>query len=102
MRMDLSGFILVPIGIELVNLGLLFVLMHIFWKNYRRLKSSFTRGLLLFSIAFFLKSIMNTGYILIIAFNVISDEHMVGGILPFGFNVFESIALIMLIRVTNE
>jgi hypothetical protein len=94
--------VLVPLSIEMVNLVLLLVLMHTFWVNYRRLRSSFTRGLLLFVIAFFLKSILSIGYLGFILINIAPDEHFPGGFLPFVFNIFETVALVVLIRVTRE
>ena len=92
----------VTLSIEMVNLVLLLVLMHTFWVNYRRLRSSFTRGLLLFVIAFFLKSILTIGYLGVIFYNIAPDEHALGGFLPFVFNIFETVALVILIRVTRE
>jgi hypothetical protein len=98
----ISAEVLVPLGIEVVNLALLLVLIHTFWVNYRRLRSGFTRGLLLFVIAFFLKSILTIGYYGFIFYNVAPNEHVPVGILPFVFNAFETIALVLLIRVTRE
>lgn len=97
-----NAVVLIPLGIELVNLVLLLVLMHIFWVNYRRLRSAFTRGLLLFVIAFFLKSLLTIGYFGAILYNISTSEHPPGGFLPFAFNVFESIALLVFIKVTRE
>jgi hypothetical protein len=94
--------VLVPLSIEMVNLVLLLVLMHTFWVNYRRLRSSFTRGLLLFVIAFFLKSILSIGYLGFILYNFTPNDHFPGGFLPFVFNIFETVALVVLIRVTRE
>ena len=102
MVLEDSGALFVPLSIEIVNLVLLLVLMHAFWINYRRLKSSFTRGLLLFSIAFFLKSILSIGYFGFILYNIAPDDHFPERFLPFVFNIFETIALIVLIRVTRE
>lgn len=94
---------LVPLVIEAVDLILILVLMHSFWINYRRLRSSFTRGLLLFVIAFFLKSILSLGYLIYFINNAGPEEHGLPiGIVPFAFNIFETIALIVLIRVTRE
>jgi hypothetical protein len=96
-----NAVVLIPLGIELVNLALLLVLMRIFWVNYRRLRSAFTRGLLLFVIAFFLKSLLTVGYFGFFLYNYGPSEHG-SGILPFAFNVFESIALLLIIKVTRE
>ena len=94
---------LMALGIELFNIILLLVLMHIFWSNYRRLKSPFTQGLLLFVIAFFLKIVVSLGYLgYIIYINEPIESSLPVGILPFAFNIFESVALIILIRVTRE
>jgi hypothetical protein len=99
----LSPEALIALGIEMFNIILLLVLMQIFWSNYRRLKSPFTQGLLLFVIAFFLKSVVSLGYLgFIIITNEPDESSLPVGILPFVFNIFESIALIMLIRVTRE
>ncbi len=94
---------LVPLCIEIANLGLLLVLMHTFWINYRRLKSPFTKGLILFVIAFFFKSILSLGYFTFIIFNVAPGEHAFpGGILPFVFDIFETVAIVFLLMVTRE
>ncbi len=93
---------LIPLGIEIVNLCLLLVLMHTFWTNYRRLRSPFTRGLLLFVIAFFLQSLLSIGYFTFIIFNLTPGDNNFPGLLPFAFNIFETFALVVLIRVTKE
>jgi hypothetical protein len=102
MASEITVEMLVPLGIELVNLVLLLVLMHTFWVNYRRLRSAFTRGLLLFVIAFFLKSILNIVYFGFILYNATPGEHAPVGFLPFAFNLFETFAIVVLIRVTRE
>ncbi|WP_019178542.1 hypothetical protein [Methanomassiliicoccus luminyensis] len=102
--MDLETLeILLMLSIEVVNIALLLVLMHTFWTNYRQLRSPFTRGLLLFVTAFLLKSILYLGFFASLAY----DQIYGGRPLPdddvfFIFNIFETIALIILIRVTRE
>lgn len=104
--MELSEIIwLVSIAIELVNLLLLLVLTRLFWNNYRRLRSPFTKGLLLFSSAFFLKSLITIGYLGAVRY-VIRDLNITQVspplIVPLAFNIFECIALVALLSVTRE
>ncbi len=94
--------VIIPLSIEIVNLVLLLILMHAFWVNYRRLRSSFTRGLLLFVIAFFLKSILSIGYYGFILYYISSDVNFPGVILLSLFNIFETFALVVLLHVTRE
>lgn len=104
--MELSEIIwLVSIVIEVVNLVLLLVLTRLFWNNYRRLRSPFTKGLLLFSSAFFLKSFITIFYLGAVRY-VLQDLNITEVspplIIPLAFNIFESIALIALLSVTRE
>lgn len=102
--MDLEDTLalIVPLVIDIVNLGLLLVLMHTFWTNYRRLRSAFTRGLLLFVIAFFLQSILSLAYFVLVTTNLAVGESSLHEILPSVFNIFETVALVILIQVTRE
>lgn len=102
MDLDDTLAILIPLGINILNIVLLLVLMHAFWTNYRRLRSSFTRGLLLFVIAFFLQSILSLAYFVLITIHLGLEEGLLHNVLPAMFNLFETAALVILIRVTRE
>jgi hypothetical protein len=95
--------VILGLGIELFNLVLLLLLVRLFWNNYRRLRSPFTRGLLLFAIAFVMKSAITIVFIgAAYTMQDTLDQVPAGAVIPLAFNIFESAALIILLKVTNE
>lgn len=102
--MDTTQLVIIfAMGIELFNLALLFLLVRLFWNNYRRLRSPFTKGLLLFAIAFVMKSITSLAFMgAAFTMQPTLEQVPAGAVIPLAFNIFESIALIILLKVTNE
>ncbi len=60
MALELLGYtgnIIVAVGVELANIGLLSGLIYLYIKSYRQIKIRFTVGLMLFASFLLLKSI---------------------------------------------
>ena len=91
-------------GIEIANIIMLILLLWVFWSGYKRVKSRFTLGLMLFTVAFLLKSII---YLLSIMFILrrTTDLPTHGPGAPFTLlmiSMIECIALVILLRITWE
>ncbi len=59
-----EGIKILAIILELINIGLLFGLLHLYVKSYRQIKIGFTVGLIFFALILLFKSILSAGFIL--------------------------------------
>ncbi len=50
-------------GVALANVCMILVLLSIYWQNYRKWKSQYTIGLLVFGIFLLIQNIVSLGYL---------------------------------------
>ena len=95
----------VALAVGIANIGLLFGLLHSYWKTYKEVKSGFTIGLLYFTSVLILQNVVSTiflAFTLIIPIEFHGPE--IGGPrLPlFLINIVQLIALTILFKITRK
>ena len=97
-----SWIFLAVIIVEIVNVCLLLGLLHVYWGNYRKVKSEFSIGLLFFASVFLLKSILFIIGIVVWASGIHTPisggDRGVPGL--FLLNIVEMVALAILFKIT--
>lgn len=90
------GFL--DILVSLANIILLIGLFYIYWDSYKKVKSQFTIGLMLFATLLLLQNFLFSSFLLFHkAFRVPEID------LPlFLLNITEFFALVVLLKITNE
>lgn len=84
------------IVVSLGNILLLILLLYVYWDNYRKIKSSFTLGLIIFAGLLLLQNILFTSFLLFHPAFQVSDL----GVPLFILNITEFLALAILLVVT--
>lgn len=100
---DLGSYIAIIIGIA--NICLLLALISLYLQNYKRIKSKFTMGLLVFASLLLLQNVVTTLFLALNAFfNVTSQGLDIGTPqLPLSsVNIIQLIALSILLKITWE
>lgn len=98
---DIGSYIAIIIGVA--NICLLLVLLSIYLKNYKQIKSKFTTGLLVFASLLLIQNILTTVFLVLNAFfNVSSQGLGFGGpqIPLSSINLIQFIALFILLQIT--
>lgn len=97
-----SWILAAVIIVEIVNVCLLLGLLHVYWGNYKKVKSEFSIGLLFFASVFLLKSVLFIIGIIVWTSGVdtpmSSGERGVPGL--FLLNIVEMVALAILFKIT--
>ena len=90
------GFL--DILVSLANIILLIALLYIYWDSYKKVKSQFTIGLMLFATFLLFQNFLFSGFLLFHnAFRVPEID------LPLLLlNITEFLALVVLLKITNE
>lgn len=88
------------LGFSLANISILLVLTYIFFRRYRELKSPFTLGFLLFSLALFFRTFFAAPIVKILFFGV--STHSVVDPYRLIADVFELFSLLILIYLTTR
>ena len=52
----------IGLGLAVANICMILILLSIYWKNYRKWKSQYTVGLLVFGIFLLLQNILSLGF----------------------------------------
>ena len=79
-----------------MNIVLTIVLVYVYSKNYRKISSKYTLGLLFFSVAFMLENIMNLYF-----YNSLLQQSIVGfTMFHLSVNFIEMVGLAFLLYVT--
>ena len=98
-----TAYLAIVVGIA--NICLLLVLIYIYMKNYRQLKSKFTMGLLIFASLLLLQNVVSTGVLIL---------NLIMGMTHPGFdldrpqfslssiNIIQLIALSILLKITLD
>lgn len=90
------GFL--DIIVSLGTIVLLIALIYIYWKSYKGVKSQFTLGLILFATLLLLQNFLFTGFLLFHAAFHVPEIDIPLLIL----NLTEFLALVVLLKITNE
>ena len=94
---------IVMVAIEGINIMLLLGLLYVYIGTYRKVKSQFTLGLIFFTVAFIIKSIMLMGMIGIIYRFLDTDVDLTGApIIMLLVNVIECAGLVILLKISWE
>ena len=84
------------LGLILVNIALTIVLMIIYLKNYKAIKSKITLGLLFFALAFLLENVIDFYF-----YNFLIGQSMFGfTTIHSSINLIEMVGLLILLYVT--
>ncbi len=100
---DLGTYVAIIIGIA--NICLLLALLSIYLQNYKKIKSKFTMGLLVFASLLLLQNMVTTLFLALNAFFSISSQGLDIGRpqLPLSsVNIIQLIALSILLKITWE
>ena len=89
---------LLDIIVSFGNIILLLTLLYIYWGNYKKMKTQFTLGLMLFAALFLLQNLLFTGFLLFHQAFRVSEIDLPLLLL----NVTEFLALIILLKITYE
>jgi hypothetical protein len=94
----INPVIMADVILGLLNIILLLVLIYIYWNSYRKIKSKFTTGLLIFALLLLLQNVLFTAY-----FIIYSGFRGPGMGLPIlTLNLTEFVALFTLVIITWE
>ncbi len=97
----MSDWILLSrLAFSIVNIAILLVLIVIFFKRYMELKSTFTLGFLLFSLALFFRTFFAAPIVKVFIFgvetsNIVDHYRLIA-------DVFETISLVIFIYLTTR
>ena len=86
------------IGVRLINIALLVYLMSFYWKSYRKIRSTFTGGLLFFSVLLFLQNLSAIFFRLLSGVDV-GDEFSVQNTI---LNLLQALGLASLVYITRK
>jgi hypothetical protein len=87
-------------GLSIINLGMLLILIFIYFKRYRELTSPFTLGFLLFSLALFFRTFFAAPIVKVFFFGVAT--HSIVDPYRLVADVFEMTSLIILLYLTTR
>ncbi len=91
-----SPLLYLDIIVSLGNIILLLLLLYVYWGNYKKIKSNFTIGLIMFASILLLQNIIFTSFLLFAPIFQIADL----GLPLFIVNVTEFLALFILLLIT--
>lgn len=86
------------IGIRVINLVLLAYLMCFYWKGFRKIRSSFTAGLLFFSVLLFLQNLSAIFFRLLSGVDIGDELSVENSIL----NLLQALGLVSLVYITRK
>jgi hypothetical protein len=95
-QVDVSPLLYLDIIVSLGNIILLLLLLYVYWGNYKKIKSNFTIGLIMFASILLLQNIIFTSFLLFAPIFQIADL----GLPLFIVNVTEFSALLILLLIT--
>jgi len=99
--MSMIWIIYLVVGVEIINMCLLIGLLHIYWGSYKKVRSEFTVGLVFFSSAFLIKSVVFIIGSLFFLFQGGIDHDRPAHAL-FLINIIECIGLALLYKITRK
>lgn len=86
------------VAIRFVNMALLAYLTLVYWKSFRKIRSSFTVGLLLFSVILFLNNLFAVYFRLFSGVDI-GDELSVQNTI---LNLLQALGLMFLVYIARE
>lgn len=95
-QVDVSPLLYLDIIVSLGNIILLLLLLYVYWGNYKKIKSIFTTGLIMFAGILLLQNIIFTSFLLFAPIFQIADL----GLPLFIVNITEFLALLILLLIT--
>lgn len=95
-QVDVSPILYLDIIVSLGNIVLLLLLLYIYWDNYKKIKSIFTTGLIMFAGILLLQNIIFTSFLLFRPIFQIAEL----GLPLFIVNITEFLALLILLLIT--
>lgn len=95
-HVSISPILYLDIAISLGNIVLLILLLYIYWDNYKKIKSVFTLGLMIFAGLLLLQNIVFSGFLLFGPIFRIAEL----GLPLFILNITEFLALLTLLVIT--
>lgn len=93
-----SFIVYVDTLVSLANILLLIALLYIYWGSYKKIKSRFTLGLIMFAALLLLQNILFSSFLIF---------HQAFRVTPIGLplfllNITEFLALVILLKITWE
>lgn len=95
-HVSIQPILYLDILVSLANVVLLVLLLYVYWDNYKRIKSVFTLGLIMFAGLLLLQNILFSGFLLFGQAFQIAEL----GLPIFILNITEFLALLILLIVT--